>query len=374
MNAARAADHAWMRVALDLAARAEGRTAPNPMVGAVLVRDGRVVGQGWHERAGAPHAEAAALAEAGDAARGATLYCTLEPCAHTGRTPPCAPALVAAGIARAFVALQDPDPRVSGRGIAALTAAGIPVTAGLLAAEAERRNEAYLHRVRTGRAFVALKAAVTLDGRLGADGGLSRWITGPAARARAHRLRDRHDAVLVGRGTLERDDPALTVRLPGTPRDPVAVVLDSSLAAPAERALWRRAAAGAAVWVAARDDAPADRARRLEDQGVRVLRLPAAADGRVDLRALLRALADRGCNSVLAEGGEAVHTALLAAGLAGRAWIFVAPAILGGVSGPRLAGELGIRTPEAAIRLRETEVEILGEDILVTGRVESTGG
>ncbi len=374
MTAPRAADLAWMRVALDLASRAEGRTSPNPMVGAVLVRDGRLVGQGWHERAGAPHAETVALAAAGGAARGATLYCTLEPCTHTGRTPPCAPALVAAGIARAFVALEDPDPRVSGRGVATLREVGIPVEVGVLAGEASRRNEAYLHRVRAGRAFVALKAAITLDGRLGADGGRSRWITGPEARARAHQLRDRHDAVLVGRGTLEQDDPELTVRLPGPVRDPAAVVLDSNLAAPADRALWRRAEAGAAVWVATREDAPADRARRLEDRGVRVLRLPPGPGGRPDLPALLRALADLGCNAVLAEGGQAVHTALLAGGLAGRAWIFVAPRILGGVAGPRLAGDLGIRSPEGAIALRETEVEILGEDILVTGRLESPGG
>jgi diaminohydroxyphosphoribosylaminopyrimidine deaminase/5-amino-6-(5-phosphoribosylamino)uracil reductase len=368
------ADAPWMRAALALAASALGRTSPNPVVGAVLVRDGRVVGEGRHERAGAPHAEIVALAAAGEAARGATLYVTLEPCVHEGRTPPCVPAVAAAGVARVVVAIEDPDPRVRGRGVAALRAAGIPVDVGVLAAEARRLNEAYLHRVRTGRAFVALKAAVTLDGRLGADGGDSRWITGEEARARARELRDVHDAVLVGRGTLERDDPSLDVRLPGDRRDPVAVVVDSRLSSPADRALFRRAAAGARVVVAARDDAPASRAAALAARGVDVLRVAGGPDGRVDLAALLGALAGRGLNAVLVEGGERVHTSVLAAGLAGRAWIFVAPSILGGLQGPRLVGDLGIRAATGAIRLLDPEVERLGTDILVTGRIEPGGG
>jgi len=367
-------DPHWMRAALDLAARGLGRTAPNPAVGAILVKDGVAVGEGWHHRAGEAHAEAAALEAAGAAARGATMYVTLEPCAHHGRTPPCAPAVAAAGVARVVVAAEDPDPRVSGRGLAWLRSAGIPVDTGVLSAEARRLNEAYLHRVRTGRVFAALKAAVTLDGRLGADGGDSRWISGEEARARAHELRDEYDAVLVGRGTLERDDPQLTVRLPGDRRDPLAVVVDSRLASPPERRLFGRAAAGDRVVVATREDAPAAPAAALAARGVEVLRLPGSPDGRVDLVALLEALAARGLNSLLVEGGERLHTALLAGGLASRAWIFVAPLLLGGREGPRLLGDLGIRAVADAIRLTEWEVRTLGTDILVTGRVPDRPG
>ncbi|MFN8176579.1 MAG: bifunctional diaminohydroxyphosphoribosylaminopyrimidine deaminase/5-amino-6-(5-phosphoribosylamino)uracil reductase RibD [bacterium] len=369
-----AADRTRMRAALDLAARARGRTSPNPMVGALVVRDGVVVGEGWHARAGAPHAEVVALAQAGEAARGATLYVTLEPCVHHGRTPPCAPVVRDAGVARVVVASEDPDPRVLGRGVAFLREAGLQVDMGVLDAEARLLNEAYLHRVRTGRAFGVLKAAVTLDGRLGADGGDSRWITGEAARARAHELRDAHDAVLVGRGTLERDDPALDVRLAGERRDPVAVVCDSRLAAPKERRLFRRAEAGAKVVVAAREDAPEDREAALRALGVDVLRVPAGGDGRVDLTRLFAELARRGLNSVLVEGGETMHTATLSAGLIGRAHVFVAPVLLGGRQGPRLVGDLGLRSVAAGLRLADVEHEILPPDVLISGRLVPSEG
>lgn len=369
--ARRAADALWMRAALELAERARGRTAPNPMVGAVVVQDGGIVGEGWHERAGAPHAEAIALERAGSAALGATLFVTLEPCVHVGRTPPCAAAVIAAGVGRAVVALQDPDPRMQGRGIAALRAAGIAVDLGVGAAEARRQNEAYLHRVSTGRVFGVLKAAVTLDGRLAADGGDSRWITGEAARARAHELRDHHDAVLVGRGTVERDDPCLDVRLPGDRRNPVAVIVDSHLRASPDRRIFRRAAEGARILVAACEDASAAAEQALADRGAQVLRVPADAAGRVDLAALFRRLADTGLNSVLVEGGETIHTSLLGAGLAGRAHVFVAPMILGGSAGPRLVGDLGIRSVSRALRLRDVEVESLPPDILVSGRLDT---
>jgi diaminohydroxyphosphoribosylaminopyrimidine deaminase/5-amino-6-(5-phosphoribosylamino)uracil reductase len=363
-----------MRAALDLAARARGRTSPNPMVGAVVVRDGRVVGRGWHERAGAPHAEIVALAEAGEAARGATLYVTLEPCVHEGRTPPCAPVVLASGVARVVVASGDPDPRASGRGIAFLREAGVPVDVGVLEGEARRLNEAYLHRVRTGRSFGVLKAAVTLDGRLGADGGDSRWITGEAARARAHELRDVHDAVLIGRGTLEKDDPSLDVRLPGDRRHPVAAVCDSNLAVPAERRLYERAAKGARVLVFARDDAPAEREAALAARGVEVARVAPDERGRVDLRAVFAELARRGLDSAMVEGGEAMHTAALRAGLIGRAYVFVAPALLGGCHGPRLVGDLGRRAIADALRLVDPEVEVLPPDVLVTGRLAAAEG
>jgi diaminohydroxyphosphoribosylaminopyrimidine deaminase/5-amino-6-(5-phosphoribosylamino)uracil reductase len=355
--------------ALELALRAAGRTAPNPLVGAVVVREGRLAGEGWHTRAGAPHAEIVALEDAGEAARGASLYVTLEPCSHHGRTPPCAEAIVAAGVARVVSALEDPDPRVAGAGHRLLTRAGVAVEVGLRAEEARRLNAEYFHRVRTGRAFGVLKAAVTLDGRLAAEGGDSRWITGEAARARAHELRDRYDAVLVGRGTVERDDPSLDVRIPGERRDPVAVVVDSGLSSRVDRKLWKRAKSGAQVLVATTDEAPDNRVAEWRERGVEVVRVPAEGRGRVDLALLFRDLAERGLNSVLLEGGEMIHTAALAAGLVERAHVFVAPRILGGRSGPRLVGDLGVDRVDRGFRLVEIEHEILGPDVLISGRV-----
>ncbi len=365
----RSEDSRWMDRALGLAARATGRTSPNPLVGAVLVRDGRRVGEGWHVRAGEPHAEVVALGSAGRAARGATMYVTLEPCSHVGRTPACAPVVAAAGVSRVVTAIEDPDPRVAGRGHAVLREAGVEVEIGVLADEASRLNEEYLHRVRTGRAFGVLKAAVTLDGRLAADGGDSRWITGDEARARAHELRDRYDAVLVGRETLVRDDPSLDVRLPGDRRDPVVVVVDSRLSAPTDRKLWIRAKSGAQVIVATSIQPNVSSVAEWVDRGVEVLPTGSDEAGRVDLGDLFRRLAERGLNSVLVEGGERVLTAALGAGLIGRAHVFVAPRLLGGSTGPRLLGDLGFHRVGEGFRLEDVEHERLGDDLLVTGRV-----
>ena len=364
---ARAEIH-FLRRALDLAEKARGRTAPNPIVGAVVVREGRVVGEGYHERAGAPHAEIHALLQAGPDAKGATLYVTLEPCAHQGRTPPCVPAILEAGIARVVSAMEDPDPRVAGKGHELLRAAGVAVTAGCLEREAAEANAEYLHRVQTGRVFGVLKAAITLDGRMASPGGEPRWITGELARARAHELRDRYDAILIGRTTLEMDDPRLDVRIPGERRNPVAIVLDSRLRAPASRKLWERAKSGAQVFVAAVDPPPADRVRMLRDWGIDVLPVPADESGKVDLNALFEILAQRGLNSVLVEGGGMVHTSLLSQRLAQRIHLFLAPMVLGG-DGPRLSGDLGLRS---GIRIEDTRVETLGDDLLFTGRIRST--
>jgi diaminohydroxyphosphoribosylaminopyrimidine deaminase/5-amino-6-(5-phosphoribosylamino)uracil reductase len=366
-------DIRWMRMALDLATRGQGRTSPNPLVGAVIVKNGEVVGAGHHERAGRAHAEIVALEEAGARARGSTLYVNLEPCAHTGRTPPCAPAIAEAEVARVVSAMEDPDPRVRGAGHRRLTEAGVTVDVGVLNQEAERINEEFSHRVRTGRAFGILKAAVTLDGRLAADGGDARWITAAAARARAHELRARYDAVLIGRGTLDRDAPSLSVRISGAPRDPLAIVVDSKLTSDPNRKLWRRAKKGAQVIVAATDEAPEDHVRRFEALGVEVLRVPADAEGRVDLGELFRRLANRGVNSILIEGGETVHTAALKAGLVERAHVFIAPRFLGGREGPRLVGDLGLRKIAEAISLVDVKHEILDADVLVSGRLEKSG-
>jgi diaminohydroxyphosphoribosylaminopyrimidine deaminase/5-amino-6-(5-phosphoribosylamino)uracil reductase len=271
-------------------------------------------------------------------------------------------------VARVVSALEDPDPRVRGAGHRTLREKGVRVDVGTLEAEARATNEEYLHRVATGRVFCVLKAAVSLDGRLAADGGEARWITGEEARFRAHELRDRYGAVLVGRGTLERDDPSLTVRIPGDRRDPVAVVVDSRLSSPLDRKLWQRSKQGAQVLVAATDAAPEVAAARLADLGVRVLRTAADPRGRVDLEDLFRLLAGEGLNSVMIEGGEAVHTSALRAGLVGRVHLFVAPTILGGVNGPRLVGDLGVRDPATGFRLLDPKWETLGRDALVSGR------
>ncbi len=366
-----AEDRRWMQRALVLAARARGRTSPNPLVGAVLVRDGERLGEGTHERAGEPHAEIIALRAARERARGSTLYVNLEPCCHAGRTPPCVPAILAAGVARVVTATEDPDSRVAGRGHRQLAAAGVDVATGVLGAEAQELNAEYFHRVRTGRAFAVLKAAVTLDGRLAADGGDSRWITGPEARERAHELRDRYDAVLVGRGTLERDDPALTVRGLANGRDPVAVVALSELGHPSPRRLWERAKSGAQVIVAATNGGDEKAWRQWAALGVEILTLGSVDAKRVRLEDLLRALAARGLNSVLIEGGEKIHTACLRAGVVDRAHVFVSPRILGGAEGPRLVGDLGLRRVADAFTLADPEVEVLGRDLLLTGRVVS---
>ncbi|HET9887739.1 MAG TPA: bifunctional diaminohydroxyphosphoribosylaminopyrimidine deaminase/5-amino-6-(5-phosphoribosylamino)uracil reductase RibD [bacterium] len=359
-------DEAFLRRALELAEKARGRTAPNPIVGAVVVRDGRVIGEGYHQRAGAPHAEAEALQQAGAAAKDATLYVTLEPCTHQGRTPPCVTAILQAGIARVVSAMDDPDPRVAGKGHAELRAAGVQVTSGCLETEAAEANAEYLHRVKTGRVFGVLKAAISLDGRLAAPAGEPRWITGELARARAHELRDRYDAILVGRNTLEMDDPRLDVRIAGERRNPVAIVLDSRLQSPPHRKLWERARSGAQVMVAAVDPPLQDRARALREAGIEVLSVRADHRGQVDLAALFEMLAQQGLNSVLVEGGGKVHTSLLSQRLAQRIHLFVAPMVLGG-DGPRLTAGL-----DSGVRIGAQNVETLGQDLLITGRIHST--
>jgi diaminohydroxyphosphoribosylaminopyrimidine deaminase/5-amino-6-(5-phosphoribosylamino)uracil reductase len=362
-------DTLWMARALELAAIARGRTSPNPLVGALLVRDGVVIAEGWHRGAGEAHAERVALEKASTRAKGATLYVNLEPCVHFGRTPPCAPALAEAGIERVVSAMEDPDPRVRGAGHAALRERGVAVDVGVLEGEARRLNEEFTHRVRTGRAFGVLKAAITLDGRLASDTGDSRWITGEAARARAHELRDRYDAVLIGRGTLERDDPALDVRLPGDRRDPAVVVVDSKASSPLDRKVFRRAASGARVFLAVTGAAPEENLARFRAIGVTPIVTGSRDTGRVDLRALFEELACLGLNSAMIEGGEKLHTGALASGLIGRAHVFIAPKILGGAGGPRLVGDLGLREVGRAIPLQDIELETLGSDILVTGRI-----
>lgn len=360
-------DSVFMARALALAASGLGLTSPNPAVGAVVVRDDRVVGEGAHVMAGGPHAEVAALARAGEAARGATCYVTLEPCCHHGRTPPCVEALVAAGVARVVAACRDPNPRVDGRGLAALRAAGIEVTLGVGEAEARALNRAFFTFVTTGRPHVTLKTAMTLDGRIAAWDGTSRWITGEAARAEAHRFRFLADAVLVGVGTVLKDDPALTVRLPDAlPKEPLRVVVDSRLRTPLEARVLTAGDPSRTI-VAGAAPLPSRRAAALRARGVRVLGLP--RDGRrVSLRALLAALADLDVVSILAEGGAELSAALLDAGLVDRVAFFVAPRLLGGRTAPGPVGGVG-RALKEALSVTGLSSRMIGEDLLIEGDV-----
>ncbi len=358
-----------MRRALELAARGRGRTSPNPLVGCVIVDEaGVVVGEGWHPYAGGPHAEAAALAAAGTAARGATAYVNLEPCDHHGRTPPCTEALIAAGVRSVVVAHLDPDERVSGRGAKRLEEAGLAVRVGLLAREAERLNEAYLTSQRLGRPHVLYKTAASLDGKIATRTGASRWLTGEAARTRVHEWRDEVDAVAVGVTTVLLDDPALTTRLPGG-KTPIKVVFDSRLQTPPTARLFEPDPAGvpARVVVYTTAEAPAARAAALEGRGAAVVRVASEA-GRPSVAAALRDLNGRSVRSLLLEGGGTLAWAFLAARSIDRVAWFVAPKLLGGQAPGPLSGA-GVETLQEAWLIEETTCEKIGDDLLVRGRV-----
>ncbi len=330
-----------MRAALALARRGLGLVWPNPAVGCVLVRPdlgGRVVGRGWTQPGGRPHAETEALARAGEGARGATAHVTLEPCAHHGETPPCVEALIAAGIGRAVVALEDPDPRVQGRGLSRLREAGVSVSLGICEGEAADLNAGFLLRQRVGRPLFTLKSALSLDGRIALAGGTSKWITGEVARAHAHRLRDRHDGVMVGIGTALADDPELTCRLPGGTRRPsVRIVVDSRLRLPSSSRLVR-GAADVPTWVIVAEGAEPKRRSELVDRGVTVIEAEPGPDGRPLPASLARELAKRGLTRVLVEGGGELAAGLLKAGLVDRLVCFRAPRVIGGDGIAAIAG------------------------------------
>jgi diaminohydroxyphosphoribosylaminopyrimidine deaminase / 5-amino-6-(5-phosphoribosylamino)uracil reductase len=358
------ADARFMAEALVLARRGLGRTRPNPPVGAVLVRGGKVVGSGWHRSAGGPHAEVFALAQAGARARGATLYVTLEPCSHFGRTPPCARAVVAAGLGRVVVGTRDPNPRVRGRGLALLRRAGIAVSTGVREAEARDLIRGYAQHVTTGLPFVRLKLAASADGRIAAAGGASRWITGAPARRLVHEWRDEFDAVMVGVGTVLADDPELTCRRRGG-RDPVRIVVDGALRTPPDARLL--ATGRSPVWIATTRRADPRRERALVARGAEVLRLPGRG-GRVDLAALFRLLGKRDIVSVLVEGGSRLAGALLGSGRVDELCWFSAPLLIGG-DGVPMVGSLGVRSPEGAIRLVDLRDRAVGRDRLWSARI-----
>ena len=359
-------DPAHMRAALALARRGLGNTWPNPSVGCVIVNEGCVVGRGWTQPGGRPHAETEALARAGAAARGATAYVTLEPCSHHGKTPPCADALIGAGIAQVVGATEDPFPRVAGSGFAKLRAAGIVVETGLCADEAAEINAGFFCRVKHGRPLVTLKLATSLDGRIATASGESRWITGPAAREHAHLLRATHDAVLVGTGTALADDPQLTCRLPGLEhRSPVRIVIDQNLRLPATLRLFTEVDQ-APTWVATFATSDAKRQAALVAAGVKIIPVEPGAEG-IDLAGLLRKLGDEGVTRLLVEGGGRLAASLLRANLVdGLVWMR-APLVIGNDGVPAIAA-LDLAVLTGAPRFTLASSEVAGGDVIETYR------
>jgi diaminohydroxyphosphoribosylaminopyrimidine deaminase/5-amino-6-(5-phosphoribosylamino)uracil reductase len=361
-----ATDERWMRRALALAARGRGSAEPNPLVGAVVLSaDGQLAGEGWHERFGGAHAEVNAFAAAGERARGGTLYVTLEPCCHWGKTPPCTEAVLRAGVRRVVAAMADPFPQVAGGGLTKLRDAGLEVTIGVCEAEALRLNAPYLKLLRTGRPWVIAKWAMTLDGKIATHSGDSKWISGEESRRRVHELRGRVDAVLVGRGTVVADDPLLAARPPG-PRVAARVVLTASGELP-ERCQLRSTARSSPVILFTKSGNEAKLADWAAD-GAEVVGLPAGDNG-VSVDALLGELGRRRMTNVLVEGGAGVLGSFRDANAIDEAWVFVAPKLVGSQSAPSPVGGRGVERLADALPLAETTVERIGNDVLIVGRV-----
>lgn len=366
--APQSADERYMRRALELARRAEGRTAPNPAVGAVIVRDGGIVGEGFHPAAGEAHAEIFALSQAGAAAQGATLYVTLEPCCHSGRTGPCTTAVIAAGINRVVAGCRDPNPKVAGGGFKQLQTAGIEVESGILEAECRRLIAPFAKHIRTGLPYVTLKAGITIDGAVATASGESQWITGVESRLAVQRLRDTHDAIMVGIGTVLADNPRLTTRLPqGGGKNPLRLVVDSTLRTPKTAAFLTEAGKTLILTTAA---ASVDAEERLRSESVEILRVADSA-GAVNLSAAMRQLGSRGIQSILLEGGGRLHHSALHAGIVDRLCVFIAPLLLGGSGLPLFCGQ-GVTNLQDAFRLRQLHVERYGDDLLLDGELESS--
>ena len=360
-----------MTLALRLAAKGRGTTSPNPMVGALVVHQGTIIGQGFHLRSGTPHAEIHALRQAGPRARGATLYVTLEPCCHLKkRTPPCVPEILRSGVRRVVIAMQDPNPSVKGRGAAALRRAGLSVTVGVARTEAEELNKAYRHRIKTGRPYVTLKAGMTMDGQLATAAGESRWITGELSRREVHQLRRTMDAVLVGVGTVLIDDPALTARTGArldklAAQQPRRIVVDSRLRIPLKAQVLAQQDK-AKTMIVTTAAAPAARRSALQNKGIEVLVLPALR-GHVSLPALLKELGRRGMTSVLVEGGSEINGAMLRAKLVDHVRLYIAPMLLGGRNAKGLLGGAGPARLAGAFKLRQAVTRFLGNDLVVEG-------
>ena len=359
----------YMERALGLAVKAQGRTSPNPLVGAVLVKDGQIVGEGFHQRAGCPHAEIEALTAAGEFARGASVYVTLEPCAHHGRTAPCADALITAGIKEVYSAMEDPNPAVHGKGHARLREAGISVYTGRCQSKATEINKPFFKYVASGQPWVTAKFAVSLDGKLATNMGESQWITGEQSRQRVHHIRNVTDAILVGAGTVLADDPSLTTRLEDYDeniRNPLRIVVDSRGRVSSSARIYDPDAPGDSV-LATTSKTKASHCEQLESQGVKIWKLPEDVNGRVDLKALVNRIGKEEMLSLLVEGGSELLGAFVADGLLDHVCAFFAPIIIGGKSAPGPVGEPGIGRLADVLRLSNIVTENIGGDILIEG-------
>ncbi len=354
-----ATDRALMQRCLTLARQALGQTAPNPLVGAVIVRDGQTIGEGFHPKAGAPHAEVFALRQAGDGAAGATLYVNLEPCSHYGRTPPCADAVIAAGLHRVVVGMVDPNPQVAGQGIAKLQAAGLEVVVGVEETACQELNEAFVHRILQQRPFGILKYAMTLDGKIAAIGGHSSWVTGNAARQRVHHLRAACEAIVVGGNTVRQDNPHLTTHGVAN-HNPLRVVMSRALDLPPDAHLWQTENAPTLVFTSPQADA--ERQQRLRDQGVEVIVLNPLTPTQV-----MQALYDRNCLTVLWECGGTLAAQAIAEGCIQKVLAFIAPKIIGGLAAPSPVADLGLRAMTQALQLDGVRWQAIDHDLLIEG-------
>ncbi len=359
-------DEQWMKRALRLAEAGKGRTSPNPMVGAVLVKRGKMVGEGYHARIGEAHAEIVALRQAGNKARGAVLYVNLEPCTHYGRTPPCVPQVIKAGVKRVVIGMEDPNPVVNGKGIEALKKVGLEIKVGVLEKESQSLNEAFCKYILKKQPFVALKVAATLDGKVATRNGDSKWISGEASRRFVHKVRDQVDGVLVGIGTILRDDPLLTARRKEG-REPYRIVLDSRLKIPEEAKVFEHSPSE--VILATTELAPREKVERMERRGVRVLIID-SKEGRVDLRSCLTKLAEIGVVNLLVEGGSQVNGSFLDEGLIDKFLLFLSPKLMGDPQAPGIFGGRGVANLNEAVALREISTKRIGEDILMEGYLE----
>jgi diaminohydroxyphosphoribosylaminopyrimidine deaminase/5-amino-6-(5-phosphoribosylamino)uracil reductase len=359
-------DEQWMKRALRLAKAGRGRTSPNPVVGAVLVKRGKVVGEGYHARIGEAHAEMIALRQAGEKAREAILYLNLEPCTHYGRTPPCVPQVIKAGLKRAVIGMEDPNPLVNGKGIEALRKSGLDVKVGVLEKECRKINEAFCKYILKKEPFVVLKVAATLDGKIATRNGDSKWISGEASRRLVHKLRDQFDGVLVGIGTVLRDDPLLTTRLKGG-REPYRIILDSRLKIPEEAKVFEHSPSE--VILATTGSAPRDKIERLEKRGARVL-IVDSREGRVNLRSCLSKLGEIGVMSLLVEGGSQVNGSFLDQGLIDKFLLFLSPKLMGDPQAVGIFGGRGVSNLKETVAVKEIKTRRIGEDIFVEGYFE----
>ncbi len=355
----------YMERAIELAARARGRTSPNPLVGAVIVKNGRIVGEGYHQKAGTPHAEIHALAAAGSAAQGATLYVSLEPCCHQGRTPPCTEAIIQGGIKRVFIATLDPNPKVAGGGLKRLQEAGIQAECGLMQEAAIELNEVFFKYIRTGLPYVALKTAMTLDGKIATANGDSRWITGPEARQYVHHLRNTYDAIMVGIGTVLADNPQLNTRLPeGQGRDPLRIIIDDRLELPLDSVIARSSREQPSL-VFCGTQIDEKKASELAQLGVEIIKVE-LEDGLLPISQVLAMLGQRQIGSVLVEGGAQINASLIEQGWVDKFYWFIAPKLIGGQKAKTPVGGAGCQFMREALNLTIKDLKSLGPDLLIT--------